>query len=138
MPAPDDSLSSKIEIQELAARYADHCDHHAWQSVVDLFTADAVFDADAVYGRIMTGPAEILAFFEEAPAAVAHHPTSIHSSVEGPDTANARMKMLVLFKRNVFSVDYEWQLARVDEAWRIARQGSHVVGRLDLPKSLSA
>jgi hypothetical protein len=138
MPASNDSLATKIEIHELAARYADHCDHHAWSSVVDLFTEDAVFDAETVYGETWTGPVELMSFYEKAPVAVAHHPTSIYSSIEGPDKATAKMKMIVMFTKSIISVDYDWQLARVDEEWRIARQQITVVGRVDLPKPVSA
>ena len=134
----DGDLADKIEIHELAARYADHCDHHEWPQVVELFTAESVFDAETVDGRTWTGPAELLSFYEEAPVAVAHHPTSIHTSVEGPDRASASMKMLVLFKRSIISVDYDWRLARIDGAWRIARQQIAVAGRVTLPKPVTA
>ncbi|MDG4668082.1 nuclear transport factor 2 family protein [Mycobacterium sp. 236(2023)] len=137
MSETERSLADKIEIQELSARYVELCDQNDWPKVVELFTADGVFDAEAVYGHTYTGPAELLSFYEGAPRAVAHHSTSIYSTFDGPDRASARMKMLVLFKRNISSVDYDWQLARVDGVWRIARQSIAVVGRVDIPKLAS-
>ena len=124
---------SKIEIHELAARYADLCDQADWPAVVDLYTADGAFDAQSTYGRVATGHDELLDFYSSFPIAVAHHPTSLHSSVDG-DTATARMKMLVIFPRGLFSVNYDWELRRVDGVWLIARQGIAVQGKVDLPK----
>jgi ketosteroid isomerase-like protein len=124
----------KLEIHELAARYADLCDQGDWEAVVALYTDDGVFDAQDTYGRMATGPDELLDFYKSFPVAIAHHPTSLHSTVDG-DTATARMKMLVMFKPGLFSVNYTWRLRRVDGQWLIAHQGIAVQGKLDVPKA---
>jgi ketosteroid isomerase-like protein len=128
-------LAVKIAVLDLAAEYAIGCDRQDWAAVVELFTADAVFDAEAVYQRTMRGPAELRAFFESAPLAAGHHPTNVLTTVHGPDSATAIMKMLVLFRSGIFSVDYEWQLVMVGERWRIAHQRIAVVGKVALPSS---
>jgi len=40
-----------------------------------------------VYGKVMTGPAELRQFYETAPEAVAHHPTSQFTEVHDDGTA---------------------------------------------------
>lgn len=122
-------LEARIEIQELAARYGDNCDQKDWDGVVALFTPDGEFDAEGVYGRTMRGPEEIKEFFVGAPVAVAHHPTSLHTTFTGDDSGTTRIKMLVVFSKFLFSVDYSWDMRRYDGAWRIARQSITVVGK---------
>lgn len=122
------STAAKIKIAELAAKYGHYCDHPGWEGVLDLFTDDAVFDAADVYGKVMKGKEELRGFFESAPDAVAHHPTSQFTEIADDGTAVSRIKMLVLFRRQTFSVDYEWNLVQQDGAWRINRQRIHVVG----------
>lgn len=133
-PEISPETSGRLAIHDLVARYADLCDRKDWRGVVSLFAPDAVFDAQAVYGRTMTGAAELLDFFENAPDAVAHHPTSHWSEFDGPDRASVRMKMLVIFRSGVFSVDYTWQVTCTGGAWRIARQEIALVGRVPLPR----
>jgi hypothetical protein len=36
--------------------------------------------------------------------------------------ADARLKMLTLFKRNTFTVDYDWELNKVDGEFQHLRQ----------------
>jgi hypothetical protein len=127
---------SKLEIHELAARYADLCDQAAWEAVVALYTEDGVFDAQDTYGRVATGHDDLLDFYKSFPIAIAHHPTSLHSTIAG-DTATTRMKMLVLFPRGLFSVNYDWQLRLIDGTWLIARQDIGVQGKLDVPKPVA-
>lgn len=129
-----DEITGRLAIQELVAQYADRCDQKDWTAVVELFAPDAVFDAEAVYGRTMTGPAELLDFFENAPDAVAHHPTSHWLAFDGPGRASVWMKMLVIFRSGVFSVDYAWQVVDTDGTWRIARQEISLVGKVALPR----
>lgn len=131
--SPEETIG-RLAIHDLVGRYADHCDQRNWAGVVDLFTPDAVFDARTVYGRTMTGSAELLDFFENAPDAVAHHPTSHWSEFDGPDRAAVRMKMLVIFRSGVFSVDYAWQVAVTDGVWKIARQEIALCGKVALPR----
>lgn len=127
-----DRLTAKLDIQELAARYADFCDRAAWDQVVDMYTADGVFDASTVYGQVYSGRAELLGFYENAPSAVAHHPTSQFTEVRDDGTATTRMKMIVLFHRQAFSIDYLWELAQADGHWRITQQTISVVGKVSL------
>lgn len=124
----------KLAIGEIVARYADYCDHGRWKDVVGLFAPDGVFDASKVYDKTMTGSAELHGFFESAPAAVGHHPTSWYTEVDG-DSATNRMKMFVIFKSGIFSVDYDWRLRREGDGWLIERQTIDVVGRLTLPRA---
>ena len=123
-------LSARVEIQEVAARYADGCDHREWEAVAALFTEDGVFDAKAVYGREVQGRAELAPFLGGLPAAAAHHPTSLYTTFSGEDHAVTRMKMLVFFRSATFSVDYQWDMAHTAEGWRIARQSIDVVGKV--------
>jgi hypothetical protein len=127
-----DRLKAKLDIQELAAKYAYYCDHKGWDQVVDLYTQDGVFDASTVYGQIYRGQAELRGFYENAPSAVAHHPTSQFTEVHGDGTAMSSMKMIVLFARQVFSIDYDWELAHADERWRITKQTITIVGKVKL------
>lgn len=129
-----DESMVKQAVSDLVARYADYCDQHDWDAVVDLFTADAVFDAESVYGRTMTGPVELMDFFTSAPAAVGHHPTSVYCTEVGETAAASRMKMLVVFRSGLFSVDYAWDVVLVDGQWRIAHQTIALVGKVSLPK----
>ncbi len=130
-------MSDKLEIHELAARYADLCDQADWPGVVALYTEDGVFDAQNTYGRVATGHDDLLDFYSSFPVAVAHHPTSLHSRIDG-ETATVRMKMLVLFPRGIFSVNYDWQLRLTGGAWLIAHQGIAVQGKLDAGKPTPA
>jgi ketosteroid isomerase-like protein len=123
-------LSARVEIQEVAARYADGCDHRDWEAVGALFTDDGVFDARAVYGQEVKGRAALAAFLGGLPAAAAHHPTSLYTTFTGPDRAVTRMKMLVFFRSATFSVDYQWDMADTHEGWRIAHQSIEVVGKV--------
>jgi hypothetical protein len=42
------------------------------------------------------------------------------------------MKMIVLFRRQAFSIDYQWELARADDSWRITQQTISIVGKIAL------
>jgi ketosteroid isomerase-like protein len=133
-----DVIAAKIDIGELAAKYGHYCDHEGWDGVLDLFTEDAVFDASSVYGTTMTGKTELRQFFEGAPEAVAHHPTSLFTELGADGSALTRCKMLVLFRRQVFSVDYQWELVRHDGRWLIRRQTIGVVGKVRLAEGAPA
>jgi ketosteroid isomerase-like protein len=124
----------KLEIHELAARYADLCDQADWDAVVALYTDDGVFDAQDTYGRVATGHDDLLDFYKSFPVAIAHHPTSLYSTIDG-DTATTRMKMLVLFKAGTFSVNYTWQLRAIGGEWKIAHQAIGIQGKLDAPRA---
>ncbi len=120
------------EVANLVSKYADYCDQGDWSGVVGLFADDAVFDAEAVYGRTMTGSVELKDFFESAPVAVGHHPTSFYCTDAADDSVSVRMKMIVIFKSALFSVDYAWTLRCVDGELRIARQSIALVGKASL------
>jgi hypothetical protein len=126
-----DRLEAKLDIQELAARYAYCCDHANWDQVVDLYTEDGVFDASTVYGKVYRGRTELLGFYENAPSAVAHHPTSQFTEVRDTATATTMMKMIVLFRRQAFSIDYQWELARADDSCT-TQQTISIVGKIAL------
>ena len=125
-----DELAHKQAVTDLVARYADYCDRKDWAAVVGLFTGDAVFDAESVYGKTMRGPEELREFFETAPVASGHHPTSVYCTDISDTDASARMKMVVLFRSGLFSVDYDWQLRNEDGGLRIARQEISLVGKV--------
>jgi hypothetical protein len=127
-----DRLTAKLDIQELAAKYAYYCDKTSWDQVLDLYTEDGVFDAETVYGRVYSGRAELRGFYENAPSAVAHHPTSQFTDVRDDATASSTFKMIVLFHRQAFSVDYEWELAHGEGCWRITKQTISIVGKVKL------
>ena len=127
-----DRLTAKLDIQELAAKYAFYCDKTSWDQVLDLYTEDGVFDAETVYGQIYRGKVELRGFYENAPSAVAHHPTSQFTDVRGDGTASSTFKMIVLFHRQAFSVDYDWDLALADGRWRITKQTISIVGKVKL------
>jgi len=125
-----DLIQAKLDIQELAARYAHHCDHPGWDGVVDLYTDDGVFDATTVYRAVYTGKEQLRGFYEGAPAAVAHHPTSQFTQVHDDGTATSSLKMIVLFHRQAFSVDYYWELASIDGQWKITKQTISIIGKV--------
>jgi len=125
-----DILQAKIDIQELAARYGHHCDHPGWDGVLDLYTEDGVFDAEKVYGTVYRGKDELRGFYENAPDAVAHHPAGQFTTVgEDATTATSTAKFIVFFHRQVFSVDYTWDLVKVGSDWKIKKQLIEVVGK---------
>lgn len=126
-----EQLADKLTIAEMGARYCDACDRQDWDAALDLFTEDAYLDASAVYGKTFTGHAEIREFFEAAPACLGHHATGFFSDLGSETRATARLKMLTLFKRNTFTVDYDWELVKVDGAWKIAKQSFKVIGKQD-------
>ena len=127
-----DLIQAKLDIMELAARYGYYCDHPGWEDILNVFTDDAVFDASAVYGQVYTGKDELRAFYEGAPEAVAHHPSSQFTEVGDDGTAHTAIKMIVLFHRQAFSVDYDWDLVQRDGAWLIKRQTITVIGQVKL------
>ncbi len=133
-----DVLRAKVEISELAARYGYYCDRFDWETVVAMYAEDGVFDAEKLYGKVVTGHAELRAFYETLPRAVAHHPSSLFTTVRDDGTAAAAMKMLVLFGKQLFSVDYDWELAEIDGVWLIRRQTIALQGKVSLREALNA
>jgi hypothetical protein len=132
-----DPVSIKLAVDTLVARYVDYCDTHDWAALVGLFEADGVFDAGDVYGRVMTGPQELREFYETAVVPLAHHATSVYLTDITAERVRARMKMITVFPRSLFSVDYDWTVTRARGPWRIARQRISLVGKIALRPSES-
>ena len=128
-----EELADKLVVAEMGARYCDACDRQDWDTAVGLFSEDAQLDATAVYGKAFTGHAEIREFFESAPACLGHHATGFFSDIASASEATAHLKMLTLFKRNTFTVDYDWDLVKTDGQWKIAKQSFRIIGKQDLP-----
>lgn len=55
--------------------------------------------------------------------------TSLFIEVHDGGSALARAEMLVVWPRQIFSVDYAWELTRVGGQWLIKRQTIEVVGK---------
>ena len=127
-----EQIGDKLQLAEMGARYCDACDTQDWDAALALFTDDAFLDASAVYGKTFTGHAEIREFFESAPPCLGHHATGFYSDLADDSQGTARLKMLTLFKRNTFTVDYDWNVVKVDGVWKIARQSFQVIGKQDL------
>ncbi|WP_375486430.1 nuclear transport factor 2 family protein [uncultured Jatrophihabitans sp.] len=125
------TLTAKSQIGEAIARYGHYADHQDWDAILDLFADDAVFDTSTVYGRQWRGKAELREFYEGARIAVAHHVTPPVIDVADEATAQAQAKMLVFWRRQVFSVDYVWTFVAQDGRWLIAHQSIEIVGRAE-------
>jgi SnoaL-like protein len=87
--ADDDALARLLDIEEikqLKARYFRCLDTKDWQGFGDVFTADAVMDAD---GFVQHGREEILAFLPPILEGVVttHHGHMPEITITGPDTA---------------------------------------------------
>lgn len=130
-----DPVSIKLAVDTLVARYVDYCDTHDWESLVDLFEADGVFDTGDVYGKVLTGPDELRIFYETAVVPIAHHATSVYLTDISPSCVRARMKMITIFPNSLFSVDYDWTVTRASGPWRIGRQRIALVGKVPVRNS---
>jgi hypothetical protein len=105
-----------------AGRYADYVDELRFDDIVDLFAAEPVFDASAFNGTVLRSPEEIRQFYAGAPRALGHYVTGAYVSATGDLTARVRMRMLVLFRRSISAIGYEWTFVRERDAWLIGRQ----------------
>ena len=130
-----EQLADKLTLAEMGSRYCDACDRKDWDAALDLFAEDACLDAKAVYGKSFTGHEEIREFFASAPDCLGHHATGFYSNLNSETNATARLKMLTLFKRNTFTVDYDWDLVKVEGTWKISRQSFRIFGKQDLVAS---
>lgn len=128
----DNLVADKLLIAEMGSRYCDACDRKDWDAALALFAQDAHLDASAVYGKVFDGRAQIREFFESAPDCLGHHATGFYSELNSDTHATARLKMLTLFKRNTFTVDYDWELNKVDGKWLIFTQRFNILGKQDL------
>jgi hypothetical protein len=107
---------------DLAARYADYIDEKRFDEIVDLFAPDAVFDASAFDGTVRRGHEEIRQFYVDAPTSLGHLVTGVYVANREADVATLRMRMLVVFRRSLSVVGYEWGLKRLGSRWQIDRQ----------------
>jgi hypothetical protein len=127
-----EQVVDRLAIMELTGRYADRADQRDWAGLTSLFTPTAVFDAATVYGEVYEGADAIRSFYEGAPLANAHHPTGVFTRFEDDGSARTRIKMLVLFPKVAFTVDYDWEVVKEAGTWKIRRQTITVVGRTNL------
>ena len=115
-------------IQQLKARYFRFMDTKEWTAFGELFTADAVMEAD---GTVQEDRAGILAFLPKILDGVVttHHGHMPEITITGPDTATG---IWAMFDYLTFPGDgppkglrgsghYHEQYRRVDGAWRIHR-----------------
>ena len=130
-----EELMAKISLNEMGARYCDACDAMDWDAALELFTEDAEVDAPAVYGKSFHGHGEIRDFFSSAPACLGHHATGFYSDLINDTQATARLKMLTMFKKNTFTVNYNWNLVKVEGTWKIAKQEFSIFGKQDFVAS---
>ena len=126
-----EELMAKITLNEMGARYCDACDAMDWDAALELFTEDAEVDATAVYGKSFHGHGEIRGFFSSAPACLGHHATGFYSDLINDTQATARLKMLTMFKKNTFTVNYNWSLVKVEGKWKIEKQSFSIFGKQD-------
>lgn len=131
----NEQIADKLALMEMGSRYCAACDRKDWDMALELFTEDAEVDAVAVYGKSFSGHADIRTFFESAPDCLGHHATGFYSDIDGASKATACFKMLTMFKRNTFTVDYDWDLVKVDGIWKISRQSFRIFGKQDLATS---
>jgi ketosteroid isomerase-like protein len=131
----NEQIADKLALMEMGSRYCAACDRKDWDMALDLFTEDAEIDAVAVYGKSFSGHTEIRTFFESAPDCLGHHATGFYSDIDSASKATASLKMLTMFKRNTFTVDYDWDLVKVDGTWKISRQSFRIFGKQDLAAS---
>ena len=131
----NEQIADKLALMEMGSRYCAACDRKDWDMALDLFTEDAEIDAVAVYGKSFSGHAEIRTFFESAPDCLGHHATGFYSDIDSASKATASLKMLTMFKRNTFTVDYDWDLVKVDGTWKISRQSFRIFGKQNLAAS---
>lgn len=127
----NEEMIAKMTFVEMGSRYCDACDRKDWDAALSLFTEDAEIDATAVYGKAFKGHDEIREFFSSAPACLGHHATGFYSDVISDTQAKGRLKMLTLFKRNTFTVDYNWDLEKIDGEWKITKQEFSIFGKQD-------
>jgi uncharacterized protein (TIGR02246 family) len=131
MAEPTEAWQRLVDIEELhqlKARYFRLMDTKEWTAFSELFTTDAVMDAD---GYVQEGRAGILAFLPKVLEGVVttHHGHMPEITITGPDTATG---IWAMFDYLTFPGDgpprglrgyghYHEEYRRVDGAWRIHR-----------------
>lgn len=127
---PNVSHEVYTQIATVVARYADYCDRGRWADAAGLFTEDGVFDAEHIFGQVVSGRPALTEFMATRPPAIAHHPTTFYVEKVVGDEHFVRMKMLVVFDGAISSIDYQWVVAPVGDEFKIKRQEIAMVGRL--------
>lgn len=107
---------------DFVGRYSDAIDEGRWDEIAGFFASDAVFDATAFNGRVLAGRDEIRQFYVDAPRAVGHHGTGPYIVRHEASAVTVRMKMLVVFRRSISSITYEWGFRFDTDTWRIHEQ----------------
>jgi ketosteroid isomerase-like protein len=105
-----------------AGRYADYVDELRFDDIVGFFAEDAVFEATAFNGAVLRGREEIRQFYVDAPRALGHFATGAYVVASDDTTATVRMRMLVVFRKSLSAVAYEWTFIRDPRGWSIGRQ----------------
>jgi len=127
VPEPTNILdvADRLEIHELAARYANAIDDRDWDALAAVFTDDAVYVLSG-FGELddrYEGVGAIRALMESSEShPVAHHVTNVVVSVE--DGGVHMMSKIVGPGRRgrVGSADYHDRLRHEAGAWRIAER----------------
>ncbi|NEK56845.1 hypothetical protein GCU56_03030 [Geodermatophilus sabuli] len=105
-----------------AGLYADYVDEARIDDIVGFFATDAVFEATAFNGTVLCGREEIRQFYVDAPRALGHFATGAYVVASDDGTAHVRMRMLVVFRKSLSAVGYDWTFVRGREGWSIGRQ----------------
>ena len=131
MSETDEALQRLLDVEaikQLKARYFRFLDTKDWDGLAEVFTADAVMDAD---GFVEHGRAEILAFLPKVLDGVVttHHGHMPEIAITGPDTATG---IWAMFDYLTFPGEppptglrgyghYHEEYVREPEGWRIRR-----------------
>jgi ketosteroid isomerase-like protein len=135
--AVDDSATDRLQIQEIAARYAFALDDRNWPALRELFTDDAVMDF-AIKGEIRGADAIVKSISTDLALLDASHHLigAALTSVEG-DVGRCRCYFWAQHLKADFedgdqliiAGEYQDQLARSGQGWRIARRTQTVLWR---------
>ncbi|MDG1661842.1 MAG: nuclear transport factor 2 family protein [Pseudomonadales bacterium] len=130
-----DELLAKLTFTEMGTRYCNACDAKDWDAALSLFAEDAEIDATAVYGKAFKGHEQIRTFFSSAPDCLGHHATGFYSDMISDSKAIGHLKMLTMFKRNTFTVNYRWDLEKIEGKWLIKKQKFKIFAKQDFVAS---
>ena len=127
MPDPPRPLdvADRLEIHELAARYANAIDDRDWDALAAVFTDDALYVLSG-FGELdgrYEGFGAIRALMESSDShPVAHHVTNVVVSVEGGDVRLTSKIAGPGRRGRVGSADYRDVLRHEPGGWRIAER----------------
>jgi 3-phenylpropionate/cinnamic acid dioxygenase small subunit len=118
-------VTDRVEIHELAARYANAIDDRDWDALDAVFTDDALYVLSG-FGELddrYEGVAAIRALMESSDShPVAHHVTNVVVTVDGGEV---RMTSKIIGpgrRGRVGSADYHDRLRHQPDGWRIAER----------------